>query len=75
MSKIPLVISVEEKGIKKTIQFNPEDAIVVEEKYVEKQLITIYHFLTFKIVITTEDGKIKSVNVIDRELCMCEQNG
>jgi len=73
MSKIPLVISVEEKGIKKTIQFNPEDAIVVEEKYVEKQLITIYHFLTFKIVITTEDGKIKSVNVIDRELCVCEE--
>jgi len=71
MSKIPLVISVEEKGIKKIIQFNPEDAIVVEEKYVEKQLIAIYHFLTFKIVITTEDGKIKSANIIDRETCVC----
>ena len=73
MSKIPLIINIEEKGIKKIIQFNPEDALVVEEKYVEKQLITIYHFLTFKIVITTEDGKIKSVNVIDRELCVCEE--
>jgi len=69
--KLPLVIVVEENGIKKTIQFNPEDALVVEEKYVEKQLITIYHYTTFKIVIVTKEGKIESANIIDRETCVC----
>jgi hypothetical protein len=74
-NKLPLVIIIQEKGIKKTIQFYPEDALAIEEKYIENQVITIYHYLTFKIVITMKNGKTESVNVIDRELCVCEQNG
>ena len=69
--KLPYVIIIQEKGIKKTIQFNPQDALVIEEKIIENQIITIYHYLTFKIVITMTNGKTESVNIIDRELCYC----
>jgi len=65
-------IEVEEKGIKKIIFFNPDNALAVEEKHYDIENVLIYHFSTFKIVIISDqEGKIKSVNIIDRENCYC----
>jgi len=69
--KLPLVIIIQEEGIKKAIQFYPQDALAIEEKYIGDQIITIYHYTTFKIVITMRNGKTESVNIIDRETCVC----
>ena len=62
-------ITVEKEN--KNVYYNPEHILVIEEKVIGNQLITIYHYLTFKLVIVIEDNKIKSANVIDRELCVC----
>ena len=65
-------IEVEEKGIRKIIFFNPDNALAIEEKHYDKESVLIYHFSTFKIVIISDQkGEVKSANIIDRELCNC----
>ena len=58
----------------KIVKFNPEKALAIEQKRVNNQNIKIYHYLTFKIVIVSEAGVVKSVNIIDRELCYCSRD-
>jgi hypothetical protein len=58
-------------GDNKVVKFNPDKALAIEQKVVNNQLIKIYHYQTFKVVIVSEAGVVKSVNVIDRETCNC----
>jgi len=55
----------------KTVKFNPDKALAIEQKVVNNQLIKIYHYTTFKIVVIYEAGVVKSISIIDRELCNC----
>jgi hypothetical protein len=55
----------------KTVKFNPDKALAIEQKVVNNQFVKIYHYLTFKVVVIYEAGVVKSVNIIDRENCNC----
>jgi len=61
--------------IDKKVELNPEEAIVIEQKIIGREFIRIYHYLTFKVVVVSQGGVVKSVNIIDRELCVCDKNG
>jgi hypothetical protein len=70
---IVYIAEVDDGKFKKVVHFIPDDAIALEEKVIDDQLILTFHYLTFKVVLIADrDGNIISANVIDRELCVCD---
>ena len=71
--KLVYVAEINDEKMSKVVHFIPDDALAMEEKLLDDQLILIFHYLTFKVVlIADKDGNVKSANIIDRELCVCE---